>query len=74
MAERVFRAIYRRGEEYILASIPDLPGAFGQGRTIDEARDDLKAAILLMLEDVEESAREDAVEAILQEELVVSTA
>jgi predicted RNase H-like HicB family nuclease len=74
MAERVFRAIYRRGEEYILASTPDLPGAFGQGRTIDEARDDLKAAILLMLEDVEESAREDAVEAILQEELVVSTA
>jgi predicted RNase H-like HicB family nuclease len=72
MSERTFRAIYRRGEKYILASTPDLPGAFGQGTTIEEAREDLKAAIELMLEDIEESAREDAGDAILQEELVVA--
>lgn len=73
MSERVFRALYRQDGRFIFASTPDLPGAFGQGKTIEEARDDLRAAILLILEDLEQEAVEGAEAAIHQEDLVIAT-
>lgn len=33
------------------AFCPEIPGANGQGETVDEARDNLKAAVELILED-----------------------
>ena len=44
---------------------PEVPGANGQGETIAEAKDDLAAAILLLLDDrVENSLRDLPQEAI----------
>jgi len=44
---------------------PEVPGANGQGETIAEAKDDLAAAILLLLDDrVEDSLRDLPQEAI----------
>ena len=46
-----FTAIYEREGEWIIAYCPEVPGANGQGRTKDEARESLAAAIALVLED-----------------------
>lgn len=51
-----FTAIYEREGEWLIAYCPEVPGANGQGRTKDEARESLAAAIVLVLEDRREDA------------------
>jgi predicted RNase H-like HicB family nuclease len=46
-----FTAVFERDEDWIVAYCPEIPGANGQGRTKDEARTSLVAAISLILED-----------------------
>lgn len=46
-----FTAIFERDEEWIIAYCPKIPGANGQRRTKDEARESLAQAIALVLED-----------------------
>ena len=46
-----FTAIFERDGDWFSAYTPEVPGANGQGRTKDEARDSLAAAISLILED-----------------------
>ena len=54
-----YTAIFERDEEWIIAYCPEIPGANGQGRTKDEARESLAQAIALVLEDRrEEGLRE----------------
>jgi predicted RNase H-like HicB family nuclease len=74
MKEREFTAVYEQDGEWIFASAPELPGAFGQGRTVEEARDDLNAAILLMLEELGECAEQAARTAFYHERLTVAVA
>ena len=45
-----FTAVYERDEEWVVAYCPEVPGANGQGRTKDEARESLTEAIALILE------------------------
>ncbi len=43
------RIVYERGEDgWVLASIPDAPGVFSQGRTREQARADVLDALDLM--------------------------
>jgi predicted RNase H-like HicB family nuclease len=51
-----FTAIIERNEEWYVAYCPEIPGANGQGRTKEEARQDLAEAIALILEDRREDA------------------
>lgn len=51
-----FEAIIERDGEWFIAYTPELPGANGQGRTAQEARDSLRDAIALILEDRREDA------------------
>ena len=51
-----FTAIIERDGEWFIAYCPEVPGANGQGRTKDEARESLAAAIELILEDRREDA------------------
>jgi predicted RNase H-like HicB family nuclease len=51
-----FTAIYEREGEWVIAYCPEVPGANGQGRTKDETRESLAAAIVLVLEDRREDA------------------
>jgi predicted RNase H-like HicB family nuclease len=44
-------AIFERDSGWVIAYCPEIPGANGQGRTKDEARESLAAAIALILED-----------------------
>ena len=46
-----FTAIFEREGEWHIAYCPEVPGANGQGRTKDEARDSLAEAVRLILED-----------------------
>jgi len=46
-----FTAIFERDGEWYIAYCPEIPGANGQGRTKEEARESLAGAIALILED-----------------------
>jgi predicted RNase H-like HicB family nuclease len=58
-----FTAIIERDEELFIAYCPEIPGANGQGRTIEECRKNLAGAIELILED----RREDALRGVPQD-------
>jgi predicted RNase H-like HicB family nuclease len=51
-----FTAIIERDGEWYVAYCPEIPGANGQGRTREEARESLAEAIALILEDRREDA------------------
>lgn len=46
-----FTAIFERDGAWVVAYCPEIPGANGQGRTKDEARQSLADAIALILAD-----------------------
>ena len=46
-----FTAIIERDGKWIIAYCPEVPGAYGQGRTIEEVRTSLAEAIALIRED-----------------------
>lgn len=53
-----FTAIFERDQEWFIAYCPEIPGANGQGRTKDEAKENLAQAIALILKDrLEEGLR-----------------
>src|SRR4029450_429968 len=51
-----FTAIIERDDQWYIAYCPEIPGANGQGKTKEEARASLAAAITLILEDRREDA------------------
>ncbi len=52
-----FTAIYEHTEDgWWVASVPEIPGAHSQGRTLEEAREMIRDAVRLLLE----VRREDA--------------
>jgi predicted RNase H-like HicB family nuclease len=51
-----FTAIIEQDEGWFVAYCPEIPGANGQGKTKDEARQNLAGAIALILEDRREDA------------------
>ena len=46
-----FTAVFERDGDWVVVYCPEIPGANGQGRTKEEARASLVAAIALILED-----------------------
>lgn len=55
-----YRVRYTRGEDgWILATVPELPGAISQGRTMDEARDMIQDAIRELLASYRDDAEGD---------------
>ena len=51
-----FTAIIEEDEGWFIAYCPEIPGANGQGRTVEESRDSLAEAIKLILEDRRDDA------------------
>jgi predicted RNase H-like HicB family nuclease len=51
-----FTAIIEQSEGWFIAYCAEIPGANGQGRTVEECRNNLAAAIELILEDRREDA------------------
>ena len=46
-----FTAIVEKDGDWYIAYCPEIPGANGQGRTVEECRQNLAEAIALILED-----------------------
>jgi predicted RNase H-like HicB family nuclease len=46
-----FTGVFEQDGEWYIAYCPEVPGANGQGRTLDECRESLVEAIKLILED-----------------------
>jgi predicted RNase H-like HicB family nuclease len=57
-------AVFEQEGEWWVGSVEELPGALTQGQTLEEARENLRDAVLLILEANREVARclDDSVE------------
>ena len=47
-----FTAIYERDGDWVIGYCPEVPGANGQGQTVEECRQNLAAAVELILRDL----------------------
>ena len=66
-----FTAIYEQDGDWYIAYCPEIPGANGQGRTMDECRRSLAEAIALVLEDRREDALRGVPEEAIRETVIV---
>jgi predicted RNase H-like HicB family nuclease len=66
-----FTAIIERDGEWFIAFCPEILGANGQGRTKDEARENLAQAIELILQDRREDALRGVPPDAIQETVTV---
>ncbi len=70
-----FTAVFERDDDWWIGYVEELPGANTQGRTLDEARENLKEAVRLVVEANRELARLETVgRVVLREQLIVSLA
>lgn len=64
-----FTAIIERDGDWYIGYCPEIPGANGQGRTVEECRESLAQAIALILEDRRQDALkgvpEDAIKGVV---------
>ncbi|UCE23016.1 MAG: type II toxin-antitoxin system HicB family antitoxin [Candidatus Aminicenantes bacterium] len=68
-----FTAIYQKVPEGYIAFVEELPGANTQGKTLEEARKNLKEAIKLLLESYRQLTEEEiAGKEVIREEIKVS--
>jgi predicted RNase H-like HicB family nuclease len=58
-----FTAVIEKDGEWFIGWSPEIPGANGQGRTVEECRSSLSSAIQLILED----RREDGLRGVPKE-------
>lgn len=67
-----FMAIIERDEDWFIAYCPEIPGANGQGHTIEKCKRSLAEAIALILEDCREEALQSVTEDVIKERGVVA--
>ncbi len=67
-----FTAIIEKDGVWYIAYCPEIPGANGQGKTIEEAKESLSAAIALILEDRRQDAFRGLPEGAIRDEVLVS--
>jgi predicted RNase H-like HicB family nuclease len=66
-----FTAIYEKGEKYYIGYCPEIPGANGQGETLEECRESLKEAVKLVLQDRLEDALRGVPDDVIREKVVI---
>jgi predicted RNase H-like HicB family nuclease len=70
--QRHYTVVYHGIEEgWIMATVPELPGAVTQGKTMQEARAMIKDAVELLLESYREHAAKDAPQTAVWETLSI---
>jgi len=70
--ENRFTAVFEQDEGWWIGYVEELPGANTQGRTLEEARENLKEAVRLIIEANRELARREVKgKEVIREELVV---
>jgi predicted RNase H-like HicB family nuclease len=68
---REFTVIIEKGDSYYIGYCPEVPGANGQGETIDECRDSVREAIRMILDDRLEDGLRGAPDGSIRETIVV---
>ena len=66
-----FTAVFERDEGWHIAYCPEIPGANGQGHTLEECRQSLLEAIALVLEDRRQDALRGIPEDAIREVVVL---
>ena len=66
-----FTAVIEQDGKWYIAYCPEVPGANGQGLTVDECRESLAQAIALILEDRREDALRGIPENAIRDVVVV---
>ena len=66
-----FTAIVEKDGDWYIAYCPEIPGANGQGRSVEECRKNLAEAIALILEDRREDALRGAPQEAIREVVIV---
>ncbi|HEX7446033.1 MAG TPA: type II toxin-antitoxin system HicB family antitoxin [Pirellulales bacterium] len=67
-----YTVVYQPIEDgWFMASVPELPGAVTQGRTLNEARDMIREAVELLIESYRENAKKDAIGGAIWETLTI---
>jgi predicted RNase H-like HicB family nuclease len=66
-----FTSVIEQDGEWFIGYCPEIPGANGQGRTIEECRANLSAAIALILEDRREDGLRGAPSDAIKDTVVV---
>ena len=67
-----FTAIVERDGDWFAAYCPEIPGANGQGRTLEECRKNLAEAIALILDDRRQDALRGAPKEAIKEIVIVA--
>ena len=67
-----FTAIIERDDQWYIAYCPEIPGANGQGKSKEEARQGLAQAITLILEDRREDGMRGVPPDAIQETVVIT--
>ena len=71
--ENRFTAVFEQVDKWWIGYVEELPGANTQGRTLEEARENLKEAVQLIIEANRELARRETVgRQIIREPLLVA--
>jgi len=69
-----FTAIFEQEDDWWIGYVEELPGANTQGRSLDEARENLKEAVRLVIQSYREIVRRETEgKEVIREELTVST-
>jgi predicted RNase H-like HicB family nuclease len=72
--EGKFTAVFEKDGDWWVGYVEELPGANTQGRTLEEARENLKEAIVLVIEANREITQEETHgKDVIREELTVAT-
>jgi len=66
-----FTAIFEKGEKYYIGYCPEVPGANGQGESLEECRESLKEAVKLILKDRLEDALRGVPDNAVRETVVI---
>ena len=68
-----FTAVFEQRGDWWIGNVEELPGANTQGRTLEEARENLREAIRLIIDANREIARRDTEgRTVIREELLVT--
>ncbi len=72
MAKRQFTAVYKKSGKWYLGWIEEIPGVNTQGRTLKEAKANLKEALVLIIETNRLMSRANVTKGLIREQVAVS--
>ena len=73
ITKRQFTAVYKKSGKWYLGWIEEIPGVNTQGKTLKETKENLKEALLLILQAHRKASRKEIKGKVIKESLSVCT-